>query len=209
MNLLLPTIVGMLGLVLPEIKFMEHNNTFWKTVDGWFGDNDYMIYMGAVSRYGKGAKLAEVGVWKGRSLISILPLAKYLHYSQFVAVDTFKGSQSELTTSHKEATTTNIRDIFESNLKSSGYLNDVMILEMESFNGSRCFPDNYFDVIFIDAEHTFDAVTNDIRNWLPKLKLGGTLVGHDWIWEPVSSAVTNSLSGVYSSDNMWWYFKQN
>jgi len=36
------------------------------------------------------------------------------------------------------------------------------------------------DLLFIDADHEFDSVYEDLCNWWPKLKPGGLLLGHDW-----------------------------
>ena len=44
------------------------------------------------------------------------------------------------------------------------------------------FEDNFFDYIYIDAEHTFKAVTKDLEVWYPKLKKNGTLFGDDYYW---------------------------
>ena len=37
-----------------------------------------------------------------------------------------------------------------------------------------------FDLVYIDAIHTYEAVMSDIRGSLPMLKAGGTLAGHDY-----------------------------
>lgn len=188
------------------------DNNYWRSVDGWFSDTDRMIYAGAIAQYGKNAILAEIGTWKGRSLTSILPIAKKLEYRQVVAIDTFTGSADEIDTSHAEAKTVNIREVFETNIKNTGCADLVNILQQESIYASTFFPDEYFDVIFIDAQHTYEAVRADITTWLPKLKPGGTLLGHDWLWESVSSAVIDTLSPLgpqHITENMWWYFKEH
>jgi len=46
---------------------------------------------------------------------------------------------------------------------------------------SNLFPDEYLDFVYIDANHTYEAVTEDIKIWYPKIKSGGILAGHDYI----------------------------
>lgn len=42
------------------------------------------------------------------------------------------------------------------------------------------FEDEFFDLIYIDANHSFDAVKADILSCLPKVKKGGYIAGHDY-----------------------------
>jgi len=44
----------------------------------------------------------------------------------------------------------------------------------------KMFKDNYFDFIYIDADHSYEAVKNDLDLWLPKCKIGGVFAGHDY-----------------------------
>jgi len=37
-----------------------------------------------------------------------------------------------------------------------------------------------FNFVFIDATHTYDALKNDIKKWLPFITSGGLLCGHDY-----------------------------
>lgn len=49
-----------------------------------------------------------------------------------------------------------------------------------STEGAKEFPDNYFDFIYIDADH--DRCYEDLVAWYPKLKNGGIIAGHDYHW---------------------------
>lgn len=46
------------------------------------------------------------------------------------------------------------------------------------------FPDGYFDWVYVDANHSYDAVAADLAAVLPKMKPGGVITGHDFINTP-------------------------
>lgn len=64
--------------------------------------------------------------------------------------------------------------------------------------------DGSLDFVFIDADHSYEGVKEDIKNWVPKLKSGGCLIGHDIDWPDVKKAV-EEFSTEYDEpgDNMW------
>ncbi len=43
------------------------------------------------------------------------------------------------------------------------------------------FADDSLDFVYIDANHEFSAVLQDIRDWYPKIRPGGVLAGHDYL----------------------------
>lgn len=49
-----------------------------------------------------------------------------------------------------------------------------------TFDAVKHFPDEYFDLIYIDADHTFEGCTKDVEMWYPKIKKGKFLVGDDY-----------------------------
>ena len=50
-----------------------------------------------------------------------------------------------------------------------------------SRQAAAAFADGSLDFVFIDAQHHYDAVKEDIDLWHPKIKTGGLLCGHDWL----------------------------
>lgn len=63
-----------------------------------------------------------------------------------------------------------------------------------------------FDFVFIDANHGYEGVLEDIRLWMPFIKPGGYLVGHDIDWDGVHKAVSHEFSVNYRTapDNIWF-----
>lgn len=60
----------------------------------------------------------------------------------------------------------------------------------------RLFDDHSLDVVFIDANHQYADVKSDIEMWLPKVKKGGLICGHDYggTYKGVKRAVDETFS---------------
>jgi len=56
----------------------------------------------------------------------------------------------------------------------------IKIIKDYSINTAKSFPDNFFDFVHLDADHTYEAVKEDIKAWWPKVKINGILSGHDY-----------------------------
>lgn len=50
---------------------------------------------------------------------------------------------------------------------------------LKDFSPPSSFSDYPLDFVFIDGDHSYDAVVRDIKYWAPRLKLGGLLAIHD------------------------------
>lgn len=70
--------------------------------------------------------------------------------------------------------------------------------------------DGTADFVFIDAQHTYKGVSEDIALWMPKLKPGGILCGHDYDptrprFADVMRAVDEAFTSVNTTDDfVWW-----
>lgn len=58
------------------------------------------------------------------------------------------------------------------------------IYKQESEEASKLFENEYFDFIFFDGDHSPEGLTRDLNNWVPKIKKGGLISGHDWKNDP-------------------------
>ena len=64
--------------------------------------------------------------------------------------------------------------------KEFGFNENCRVIRDYSFNAHKLFDDQTFDFIYIDGDHTYEAVRDDIELWWPKLKVGGIFAGHDY-----------------------------
>ena len=55
------------------------------------------------------------------------------------------------------------------------------IIRKPSVEAAQDFPNDSLDFVFIDGDHRFQAVTNDIAEWTKKVRIGGIIAGHDFV----------------------------
>ena len=55
------------------------------------------------------------------------------------------------------------------------------MLRMTSEEGSKLFQNNSLDFVYIDANHSYDGFMADLNFWVPKVKPGGLISGHDYL----------------------------
>ena len=70
----------------------------------------------------------------------------------------------------------------------------IVPMRMTTTQAASNFADGSVDFVFIDADHSYEAVKQDIQTWLPKVRHGGVLAGHDYGWAgTVQRAVHETL----------------
>ena len=133
-------------------------------VDGWqsYEELHFLAEQAANSKF-----TIEVGTHKGRSA-TVLAGSKRL-----VCVDTWIEPE--------------VFAEFEKLLKEN---KNVQHLKGLSKDLADNFPDDCADLIFIDASHEYEDVKTDLEKYLPKMKMTGKMILHDYsTWESVKKAV--------------------
>ena len=70
------------------------------------------------------------------------------------------------------------RELAEQNV--APYAGRVQMIKSLSVPAASRFDAEYFDWIYVDALHTYEAVLADVRAWWPKLRHGGLMSGDDY-----------------------------
>ena len=134
----------------------------------------------------------EIGVWEG-GYTSVLVSSTSMH---IVAIDPWQAtdSYSEIYGSHS------MEDVEKNPLlrgndgfvwqeaRYMGTLDNLKrfplgkwtVLRGYSYKLKHFFPNESVDFVYIDGEHSYEAVSKDIADWWPKISPGGILAGHDY-----------------------------
>lgn len=183
---------------------------FYQNIEGWF--NMEVQYRKLLDHVPINGIFVELGCWKGKSTAFLLTEAANDGIPRKIyTVDNFIGSNN---TEEERKVYNNVNQqalflTFLDNIKSvSSVLTDL--LRCDSSEAAKQFDYNSVDVIFIDAGHSYQNVKADIEAWLPKMKKGGIMAGHDYnkSWPGVIQAV-NELLGEenITVENSCWFYK--
>lgn len=84
------------------------------------------------------------------------------------------------------------------------YGNRLVPIEALSTDGATQIPNAHLDLVFIDADHSYEWVKKDIEAYKPKLKSGGWLTGHDIDFPGVNRAVNEIIVNYdVGTNNVW------
>jgi len=93
------------------------------------------------------------------------------------------------------------------------FSNDIRIkvLRKTSPQAAEDFKDHSLDFVYLDGDHTEPIVLAELRAWVPKLKSGGLMGGHDAMESSVLGALVRFFQedhlGYFESKlNTWWFY---
>ena len=154
-------------------------------------------------------KMAEVGVWRSKTMRRVLrdcseAITEYWAIDPWVPLHSGQGT-------HRERKI----DAVEWEAQYLGacrlmvqWFPQIRVVRAASPEVVEIFPDGYFDLVFIDADHHYDSLMVDIAAWLPKVCPGGILSGHDYRhnrFPGVTQAVDEAFGGSaeVAEADMW------
>ena len=120
-------------------------------------------------------KGVEIGVFKGQFTKQLLENWDGTMYM----IDPWRALGDEYidASNHKEHT-----DAYEQTMGNiQGYENRAFMLRGLGEELVNIFEDNSLDFVYIDGNHAYDYVVQDMKLWWPKLKKGGLFAGHDYL----------------------------
>lgn len=78
----------------------------------------------------------------------------------------------------------------------------LFIHRMQSENAAQQFDDNSVDLVFLDGDHSYSGVKNDINFWWHKVKKGGVLGGHDYSYPNIPFGVKQAVDEFVTSNGL-------
>jgi hypothetical protein len=143
----------------------------------------------------------EIGVFKGQFSKEIL--SKWGGTLYMVDVWRPLGDEYEDCANHSAHTDAYVETM--DNIR--GLEERGIMIRSNSREASSIFADESLDFIYIDANHAYEFVKEDINFWFPKLRQGGIFAGHDYLpldWSREPLHVNGKDKYIYSETG--YYF---
>jgi len=176
---------------------MEH---FW--FQPHMGENWFTypaLYAETVKRFDTGSHFVELGSWKGMSAaymaVEIINSGKNI---KFDCIDIWADG-GYLQDGTQDLFGVDLMNRFLENTKPVSHI--INATRGDSSETAKNYADGSVDFVFIDGDHSYEGCSRDIRAWLPKVKNGGVLAGHDYGWhEPIRQSVRDIFGEGNFSD---------
>lgn len=141
--------------------------------------------------------VVEIGSWTGRSTCS---LANDIHPAVLHAVDTWQGSPGEISAELAQE-----RDVFAQFQRNVAAFTKGNV-EVHRMGWRDYFAANQQPVrfCFIDAEHSYREVFDNIAAVRPLMVTGGIVCGDDNHHPPVQHAVVDQFGNAFLTASLWW-----
>ena len=148
---------------------------------------------------------AEVGVWRGGNAASML---KFFPTLYLYLIDTYNDDGLPTALSSK---LTAAQAYLQARKAVAPYADRCEWMIRPSVEAAANTVDGLLDFVFIDADHSYESVKQDIEAWLPKVRSGGILAGHDYSihHKGVKRAVQERFSERFkvADGKVWWVQK--
>lgn len=146
---------------------------------------------------------AEIGVEQGEYSETLLENNPSLNLYSIDAWQAHSGYRDHTNQSKLD----NFYQITQDRLSQFG--NRSIIMKGYSMEVLEFIDDESLDFVYIDADHSFVTVTNDIYEWSKKVRKGGIIAGHDYITGMDHIHVPYVLEGYMKAYKIRPYFVLN
>ena len=160
---------------------------------------------------------AEIGVWDGRMSVELL---RRLLLLTLYMVDRWQPPQPEDSyydsgSSYARESAALYRKMMDQAIGRTSLFSDRrVVVAAESAQAAAKIRPELLDFAFIDADHSYAGVMRDLSAWVPKVRAGGWICGHDY-GHPDQGEVKRAVDeyfavwpGVIEIDaNRTWFYR--
>lgn len=139
--------------------------------------------------------IAEIGVFEGEFSKIIFNTCKP---KKLYLIDLFHGYFGSGDKDGKNYHYVQLEDEMEK-IKNYFLSNDnVIIKKLDSISFLNSIDNDYLDMVYIDADHSYMSVLNDLKLSFKKVKKGGYICGHDYVKNTEAEKAVNDFCEIFN-----------
>lgn len=166
----------------------------WNSGDGMMPPEELLAVYRLAATWPVDGDIVELGAWVGLTT-SYLAAASEVYGRGIVhAVDTFEGTKeggSPYPSIARFGGTT--LGTFRDQVKQAGVADQVRMHVGFTSDVACTYPGRPIRVLLIDADHSYDGVRRDFRDWLPHVAPGGLILFHDYLMPDIAEFVASEV----------------
>ena len=174
--------------------------------------NHYHVLEGLVNERNI-KRMVEVGVWKGSLARHLTRLCRSIR--EYYAIDPWKKLEGT-GWGRMEVPQEYWDHVYMKACQNMPYHRGLKMIKMSGLEAVKLFPlkkfAGYFDLIYIDSTHRYEETRDEIIAWLPLVRKGGLIGGHDYgAKRPEHKGVSKAVDEIFKKDqiktgeDMVWY----
>ena len=171
--------------------FDNFNGVKYRLANNWFSKINLDDYKDRAIKY------LEIGTFYGANIISVANTYAIHNDSELYCVDPWEDYDDYPEYKNEQSA---IYNTFIENIDKSGVKDKIIINRGYSNNEIPKFPDNFFDIIYIDGNHEPEYVLEDAVLSFRKLKNNGIMIFDDYGWggpDLTQRGIDGFLSGYH------------
>jgi hypothetical protein len=188
---------------------MEH---FYRSIQGWFDwENIYTALVDAAPKE-TSSTFVELGAWKGRSsaylATEIVNSSKPIKLHIVDAWDGRGHTNPDGTPEYRDWKADIDAGMFDTFTKNMERVSESYnAIQSDIVEAADQFEDGSVNMVWLDTSMDYNMVKNEIEAWLPKIKKGGWIGGHDYFAAPnaVGRAVVEIFGRDFRTNGQCWY----
>ena len=134
-------------------------------------------------------KCVEIGSYSGEGTVVLAD-----HFKEVLAVDPWENGYDPNDVASHQCPMEDVFNAFTERTKIKGNIN---FSRGKSLDALEFVADGSLDLVYVDGDHRYEGALADIKGWLPKLRKGGCMTGHDFSFPTVRQALSETFKGDY------------
>ena len=178
----------------------------YTSINGWLSvDEAITLFELAKGLPDSAPRAVEIGSWEGKRSVCIAQGLRDKPGAQLTCIDPFDASGDDESRGAYDGRAQDLkgplRSAFEENLAAAS-VRDLVDVRAGFSHDHVAAIHEPIDLLFLDGDHSYEAIRRDFVEWSPKVKVGGYLAMHDVV-HPVHEGPRQVVNELIKDAPQW------